>query len=245
MKNKGLILILSLIILALICLDIVFVLKYRNAQKELVSRFSNDVNNARTIKEKNTEIEELKDKLQEYEEKFGELEKTDNFNNDTAVTMKAIIVKADEDSLYVEQIDSQKSFLRLSLKDIDNTDFKMGQEILVYYDGVVLTIYPGEIRNIEKIEIINENSDIKIDDRYLRYCYSSRDNVEVSVNEITNKGIDIIIEDSNELQYTYANKYNIQKEVKNENYTGVGQTIGEITSNSTAGFTRNRVRIYL
>lgn len=245
MKNKGLILILSLIILALICLDIVFVLKYRNVQKESANRFNIIANDAKQRYEQNIEIEELKDKIKEYEAKLGKENETDNFNSDTAVTMKAIIVKADEDSLYVEQIDSQKSFLRLNLKDIDNTDFKMGQEILVYYDGVVLTIYPGEIRNIEKIEIINENSDIKIDDRYLRYCYSSRDNVEVSVNEITNKGIDIIIEDTNELQYTYANRYNVQKEVKNENYTGVGQTIGEITSNSTAGFTRNRVRIYL
>lgn len=93
---------------------------------------------------------------------------------------------------------------------------------------------------IRIVEILKEKSDIKIPDNILRYCYSSRNNVIVSIFEVSKTGIKIIIKDTNELQYEYSNSYKINEKVKNKDYTGVGYQIGENTGNSTAGFTRYR-----
>ena len=57
------------------------------------------------------------------------------------------------------------------------------------------------------------------------------------INDFTKSSISFNIEDTNELSYTYTNNYKIYKKVKNENYTGIGDKIGEDTENSTAGFT--------
>ena len=54
---------------------------------------------------------------------------------------------------------------------------------------------------------------------------------------MTNKGLIIEIIDRNELPYDYANEYTIYKEVKNEDYTGTGEKIGEDTENSTSAYT--------
>ena len=159
----------------------------------------------------------------------------------TSAILKAVVVKVQADYLYVMEIGNSNSLIRLSLKDFSRDSFQMRQEILVYYNGVRLTIFPEEIRNISQIEIVKEVSDIPILDRYLRYCYNSEDSVEVSIVQITEKGIKMTIEDANELPYQYPSHYTIQKQVRNENYTGVSQTIGENTSNSTAGNMRNRV----
>ena len=178
------------------------------------------------------------------ETKIDSITNEDNTNTSGA-TMKAVIIKAQEDYLYVMDRSNQNSLLKLNLKNFNYDGFKMRQEILVYYDGYVLESYPGQVNNIEKIEITNEESNIQIPDRYLRFCYSSGDNVEISISEITNNGIDIIIKDTNDLQYIYSNHYIIQKQVRNDNYTGISQTIGENTANSIAPSTRNRIRIYL
>lgn len=173
------------------------------------------------------------------------LNQTVEQENISQITMKAVVIKVQEDYLYVMELDNQNSLLYLSLKNFNYDRFKMGQEILVYYDGCILETYPGQIRNIEKIEITNEKSNIQIPDKYLRFCYNSSDNVEISIAEINNNGMDIIIKDTNDLQYVYSNHYIIQRKVKNENYTGVSETIGKNTSNSIAPSTRNRIRIYL
>ena len=126
-----------------------------------------------------------------------------------------------------------------------NIGFKQDQEILIYFNGMIMETYPGQLGDVGKIEIIKEKSDVEIPQNILRYCYSSENNVTVTVNELTNKSISYTIKDTNELPYNYSNTYQIYKKVKNENYTGVGQVIGENTKNSIAGFTRNRNGIYL
>lgn len=124
--------------------------------------------------------------------------------------------------------------------DEGNIGFKQGQEVLIYFDGMVLETYPAQLGNVGKIKIIKEKSDITIPDNVLRFYYSSRDNINVTVSELTNNGISFTITDTNELPYSYSNEYVIYKKVKNENYTGVGYKIGEDTEYSTSGYTRNR-----
>ena len=105
--------------------------------------------------------------------------------------------------------------------------------------------YPAQLGDIGKIEIVKDKSDVLIPDDILRFCYSSKDNVTITISELSNCGITLNIKDINELPYNYSHRYIINKKVKNENYTGVGEQIGENTKNTTAGYTRNGNRIYM
>lgn len=159
----------------------------------------------------------------------------------TTQTITAVIVKVNENSLGVMGIKNEEGIISVGFSNEGNIGFKEGQEILIYYDGYMLTSYPPQVGKVKKIKILKEESDITIPDDILRYFYSSYDNVNVNVSDITSKGLIINIEDSNELPYDYSNmKYSINKKIKNEDYTGVGYKIGEDTENSIAGYTRDR-----
>lgn len=151
-------------------------------------------------------------------------------------TLLAVIVRADEKSLDVMELNN-KNLYSVSLGEDGNIGFKQGQEILIYFDGIILESFPGQIPNVEKIEIIKEKSETEIPDEVLRFYYNSKDKVEVKISDLTNKGLIIEIIDRNELPYDYANEYTIYKEVKNEDYTGTGEKIGEDTENSTSAYT--------
>ena len=157
----------------------------------------------------------------------------------TSITFNAVVVYASNSGLLVYGIGNSSGLCSAGFGDKKSTDFKKGQEIVIYYDGIMLETYPPKFGYIEKIEIVKENSDAEIPEDVLRYAYSSIDNVTYTVNNLTKNGISFSIKDTNELQYKFSNEYSLWKKVKNENYTGVGQVIGENTENSTAGYTRN------
>lgn len=160
--------------------------------------------------------------------------------NNRIATIKAVVVKVNENSLFAMGTENATSLYSVGFTDEGNIGFEQGQEIEIYFDGTILSTYPEQLSNVEKIEITKEKSDTEIPQNILRYCYSSKENVTVSIKELTNHSISLSIEDTNELPYTYTNDYIIYQKIKNENYTGVGEIIGEQTENSTAGFTRNR-----
>lgn len=178
----------------------------------------------------------------DFDEQIESYEETIERNSRKAI-MKAVVVKVSENHLMV--LDLEDEFGLISVGFDENIGFKQGQEIAISFDGMLITTYPGQLGNVEKIEIIKEKSEKKIPDEILRYCYSSYNNVKVTITELTSTGIALTIEDSNELPYEYSHSYIINQKVKDETYTGVGQKIGENTGNSTAGFTRGRLRIYM
>lgn len=156
-------------------------------------------------------------------------------------TMNAVVMKVHENSLLVMNIED-KGLSSVGFVKEGNIGFKEGQEVLIYYDGYMLESYPPQLGKVEKIKILKEKSDVSIPDDVLRYYYSSYNNVNINISELTNKGLTITITDTNELPYDYSDiKYTIYKKVKNENYTGVGYKVGEDTEHSTAGYTRNRI----
>jgi len=174
-----------------------------------------------------------------YRKEYGEKEE-----NNTSATIQAIVVKVNKNSLLVMEKENQ-SLNTVSFANEGNIGYKQAQEILIYFDGMVAESYPSQIHNVEKIEILKEKSDIEIPKNILRFCYSSHNNVVVSVSLLTNEAIEIIIKDTNDLQYEYSNTYRINKKVKNKNYTGIGYQIGENTGNTTAGYSRNRFTVYM
>lgn len=173
--------------------------------------------------------------------KYEDFEKEYKDYKNMTFTLSGIVVKVNGKSLDIMGInngeDELNNLYSVSFAKEGNIGFKQGQEILIYFDGIMLETFPGRIHNVGKIEIIKEKSEIEIPDDVLRFYNNSIDKVEVKISELTNKGITIEITDRNETPYEYANEYVIYKEVKNENYTGVGEKIGEDTENSTSGYT--------
>lgn len=150
-------------------------------------------------------------------------------------TIKAVVVKVSESGLLVDD----GSLYIVGFTDEGNIGFKPGQEVLIFFDGSIMQTAPAQLVGVRKIKIIKEKSDREISKQKLQYAYSSKDNVTVTVNEFTSTGITFTIIDTNELPYNYSHNYRIEKKVKNPDYTGVGQIIGEDTENSIAGYTRN------
>ena len=151
-------------------------------------------------------------------------------------TIRAVVVKVSENGLLVYN----GSLYTVGFTKEGNIGFKQGQEVLIFFEGSIMETAPAQPVGVRKIKIIKEKSDREISEQILRYAYSSKDNVKVTVNEFTTTGITLTIVDTNELKYNYSHDYIIKKKVKNQDYTGVGQKIGEDTENSISGFTRNR-----
>ena len=151
-------------------------------------------------------------------------------------TIRAVIVKVSENSLLVYD----GTLYNVGFTKKGDIGFKQGQEVLIFFEGSVMETAPAQPVGVRKIKIIKEKSDREISEQILRYAYNSKDNVKVTVNEFTPTGITFTIIDTNELPYDYSHSYRIEKKVKNSDYTGIGQKIGEDTKNSIAGYTRNR-----
>lgn len=152
-------------------------------------------------------------------------------------TINAVVVEVHEKGMTVMDFEDGNSLITVGFTDEGNIGFKQGQEISIRYSGTIMESYPAQLGNVEKIEIVKEQSDVVIPDSILRFCYSTKENVEVQVTELTNHGITLTVIDTNEIPYNYGRQYTIAKEVKNEAYTGVGEWIGENTDNSIAGYT--------
>lgn len=163
----------------------------------------------------------------------------DNQNNMSA-TINAVVMNVNENSLSVMEIqdgNASENLYSVSFTEEGKIGFSEGQEVLIYFDGIVASSYPMQIHNVGKIEITKDQTDITIPENILRYYNNSKENVDINVSEITNRGITINITDTNEIPYEYSNDYVIYKETVNESYTGEGEYIGENTGNSTAGYT--------
>lgn len=166
-------------------------------------------------------------------------DKIDEASNAVA-TLSAVVMEVHESGLSVMEIkegESSYDLYTVSFAQEGNIGFKQGQEVLVYFDGIVAESFPAQIFNVSKIEITKEETDITIPDDVIRYYNNTTDKVKVDISELATTGVKITITDTNELSYEYSNNYVIYEKVKNENYTGKGYQIGEDTENSTSGYT--------
>ncbi len=209
---KVIIIILSILVLA--ALGVLGYIIIKNKNKSDVS-----INNYENITEINTNNYEYEDNMK--------------------VKMKAVVAKVNKNNLLVMNI-KDEDLIYVGFTDEGNIGYRQGQEIDIYYDGLILTSYPEQLSNVGKIEIIKEKSNTELPEKVLRYCYSSRDNVKIDVEKITKNGIVLKITDTNELKYEIPNSYIIRKEEKNENYTGQGYIVKEATETSTSAYIRTR-----
>lgn len=138
----------------------------------------------------------------------------DGLSIDNVSTFKAIVVKVYEKSLGVMDIQNTKELYSVSFANDGNIGFKQGQEVLIYFDGMIAQSYPAQIHNVNKIEIIKEKSDVAIPDDVLQYYYNSTKNVTISLTELTKTRVSLTINDTNENPYNYDNIYCINKKNK-------------------------------
>ena len=100
--------------------------------------------------------------------------------------LKAVVVKVNNNNFLAMGIENGTELYSIGL---DNIELKKGQEILIYFNGDVMETYPAKLGNVGKVEIIKDKSDIQIPDDILRFCYSSKDNVTVTISELSNSSI--------------------------------------------------------
>lgn len=138
--------------------------------------------------------------------------------NNSASAMKAVVVDVNEKSLDVMGFRGEHDIYSVSYANEGNIGFKQGQEVLIYFDGSIAASYPAQIHHVQKIEIVKEKSNTQIPISVLKHYFSSRNNVTVSINQLTPTGISLSITDTNELKYDYYNDYMINKKNKVQEY---------------------------
>ena len=128
----------------------------------------------------------------------------------------AVVMQVRENGLLVMNIED-KSLASVGFTDKGNIGFKEGQEIAIYFDGMVALTYPAQLGEAGKIKITKEKSEVEIPEDVLRYLNSSINKVEATVNKLTKTGISFTLKDPNEYSYEYQNTYTISKKVIKEN----------------------------
>lgn len=130
--------------------------------------------------------------------------------SNTSVSKKFLVVKVDKENIGVMELNSTDLY-NVNISEERNVEFKKGQEILIYYNGLFTGGPVPTISNVGKIEIIKEQSDMAIPDEAIKSFYNSYENVYVVINEITQSKLVFTISDKNNLPYDYSNSYRILK----------------------------------
>lgn len=133
---------------------------------------------------------------------------------------KLVVVKSYVESFY--GVDEKGELYKVSFgkpRNINGKELKIGQEIEIYWHGMINLSAPPGIGGVRKYKILKEESDIEIPEYAKMYCYSTTKNVMVHVREISNKKIEFRILDTNEIPYEYDFGYSlVKKNVENEEY---------------------------
>lgn len=153
-----------------------------------------------------------------------------------STTMNLIVVNVNKNSL--ETVDFNNSLYVVSLKDKDMSQFKRGQEIKVYYNGMVNAMYPAGI-TANKVTIVNENSGFEISKDALRHFSYSQDNISFIIDSLTNKNISFRIVDLNEIPLEYGNEFEFKISKRNLENVKYNENIEVNQNNVTPAVTTN------
>lgn len=122
--------------------------------------------------------------------------------------------------------------------------FKERQELIIFFNGWIKTLYPAQLSGISKIIILKQKSNKEIPENILKYAYSSTDNVKVNIKNLTTVGIEFTIEDTNNLKYKYKDNCGLYKkmgerwEVVAKNHLSI---VNKVNSNKINEYTIQKV----
>lgn len=139
-------------------------------------------------------------------------------DNNMSATKKAVIVKVLPNALWVMEPENYDDLIEVTYSEKNNSKFKQGQEILIYYNkewqlDKSLKIL---IMNVGKIEILKEKSGVEIPKDMLIACYNSKKQIEIFDVDIKNNSIEYKIKDTNDYPYEFSENYELYKVEKNE-----------------------------
>lgn len=138
----------------------------------------------------------------------------------TKASMKLVVVKSYVESFY--GVDEAGELYDVSFdnpRKLNGKDLKMGQEIEIYWHGMINSSAPAGIGGVRKYKILKEESDIEIPEYAMQHCYNTPTNVMVHVREITNEKLEFRILDTNDIPYEYDFNYSLSKKnIENEEY---------------------------
>lgn len=130
-------------------------------------------------------------------------------------------------------VDENGNLLQVRLKEIklwnEMDKFERGQEIEIYYDGVITETYPGKITNVSSYKILKEKSDIEIPEEVKKRYDNSTTNVMVYVRNISNEKLEFRILDTNEISYKYDFECSLSKKNEEKNGFEKIESIGNIS----------------
>ena len=136
-------------------------------------------------------------------------------NRNMLAIKTAIVAGVNDDYLCVVDSQDQNLLYNVYYPEEGNRDFEIGQEIKIYFNGKSTSTSRNgisELRNVGKIEII-DNANHLIPDEILKKFNTNYNNVEVSINNLTNAGLTLTITDKNDIKYKFASKFYLSKNV--------------------------------
>lgn len=136
-------------------------------------------------------------------------------NRNMLAIKTAIVAVVDDDYLCVVDSQNQNLLYNVYYPEEGNRDFEIGQEIKIYFNGKSISSGRNgiaELRNVGKIEII-DNANHLISDEILKRFNTTYDNVEVSIENLTNTELIFTITDNNDIKYEFASKFYLSKNI--------------------------------
>ena len=141
------------------------------------------------------------------------IEKLENRN--MMAIKNAVIVGVNENSLYVVDSENKDLLYEVSFTNEGNIGFEQGQEVTIYFNGKVGSSDIKGVSAIEyvgKIEIKDGNKQL-ISNDVLKRFYTSFDNVNINIDNLTNTGLKLTVTDNNNIKYEFENKFYLSKNV--------------------------------
>lgn len=136
-------------------------------------------------------------------------------NRNMLAIKTAIVAVVDDDYLCVVDSQDQNLLYNVYYPEEGSRDFEIGQEIRIYFNGKSISSGRNgiaELRNVGKIEII-DNANHLISDEILKRFNTTYDNVEVSIENLTNTELIFTITDNNDIKYEFASKFYLSKNI--------------------------------
>lgn len=137
-------------------------------------------------------------------------------NRNMVATKKAFVAGVNKDNIYVVDSENQNLLYQVSFSKEGNIGFKVGQEVMIYFNGKISSTGKNgisEIQNVGKIEIIDNSLNHLISNDILKKFYTTYDNVEVKIESLTNTAITFTITDKNDIKYNFNNNCAMFKNV--------------------------------
>ena len=141
------------------------------------------------------------------------IEKLENRN--MMAIKNAVIVGVNENSLYVVDSENKDLSYKVSFASEGNIGFEQGQEVTIYFNGKVGSSDINGVSAIEyvgKIEINDENKQL-ISNDILKRFYTSYENVNVNIDNLTNTGLSLTLTDNNNIKYEFENRFYLSENV--------------------------------